>query len=190
MVNNHTDVWGSWYDSGTGTWGYACCHSIIHVSYCSGRAGIDAAQASSAQALLAVSAGREEEEEEEEDPRSAPRKIEQNFSKQRVGEGEVSLNKSRLEEALKQEKKRKKGGYEDERSGKKSKTDITSSSHDVTEEELGTHLVLIRVLLLMEFLQRRIRCHDAWRTILWQTTSILKNYVLYVFLFVRVYKRH
>ncbi len=128
MVNNHTAVWGSWYDAGTSTWGYACCHSIIHVSYCSGKAGIDAAQASTAQALLASTAEPPEEE--------TPKKVEQNYSKQRVGEGEVQLDKERLEDALRQERKRKKGDYDDERSGKKSKSG--GGSHDVTEEELGT----------------------------------------------------
>lgn len=135
-VNNHTSVWGSWYDAASSTWGYACCHSSIHISYCSGQAGIDATQASSAQALLAATPHSPEpvkEEEEEE-----PRQINQNFSKQRVGEGDVQLDKARLSDALRAEKKRKKGGRDDdERSGKKSKGDIMSGSHDVTEEQLG-----------------------------------------------------
>ncbi|KAF9051163.1 hypothetical protein BDZ89DRAFT_1126129 [Hymenopellis radicata] len=139
MVNNHTAVWGSWYDAGTGTWGYACCHSIIHVSYCSGKAGIDAAQASTAQALLASTSEPEPEEEE------PPKKVEQNYSKQRVGEGQVELDKARLEDALRQERKRKKGGYdgEDERSGKKSKSG--GGSHDVTEEELEAYRMTRRM---------------------------------------------
>ncbi|KAF8919839.1 pre-mRNA-splicing factor SLU7 [Mucidula mucida] len=135
MVNNHTAVWGSWYDAGTSTWGYACCHSIIHVSYCSGKAGIDAAQASTAQALLASTAEPPEEE--------TPKKVEQNYSKQRVGEGEVQLDKERLEDALRQERKRKKGDYDDERSGKKSKSG--GGSHDVTEEELEAYRMTRRM---------------------------------------------
>jgi pre-mRNA-processing factor SLU7 len=52
-VNNHTSVWGSWYDAGSSTWGYVCCHSAVHISYCTGEAGNQAAAVSSAQNLLA-----------------------------------------------------------------------------------------------------------------------------------------
>ncbi|KAK0536548.1 mRNA splicing protein [Tilletia horrida] len=40
--NNHTSVWGSWYDLGSGEWGYGCCHSTVPNSYCTGQAGIEA----------------------------------------------------------------------------------------------------------------------------------------------------
>ena len=37
FVNNHTSVWGSWWHEGK--WGYACCHSLIKNSICTGEAG-------------------------------------------------------------------------------------------------------------------------------------------------------
>lgn len=37
FINNHTSVWGSWWSNFT--WGFACCHSIIKNSYCTGEAG-------------------------------------------------------------------------------------------------------------------------------------------------------
>ncbi|KAK2707206.1 pre-mRNA-splicing factor SLU7-like [Artemia franciscana] len=40
FVNNHTTVWGSWWNSGQ--WGYKCCHSMVKNSYCTGVAGIAA----------------------------------------------------------------------------------------------------------------------------------------------------
>ncbi|KAI5789045.1 Pre-mRNA splicing Prp18-interacting factor-domain-containing protein [Geopyxis carbonaria] len=40
-VNNHTSVWGSWWENFK--WGYACCHSTIRNSYCTGEDGIKAA---------------------------------------------------------------------------------------------------------------------------------------------------
>lgn len=46
--NNHTTVWGSWYDLSSGQWGYKCCHSTIANSYCTGQAGIEASKASAA----------------------------------------------------------------------------------------------------------------------------------------------
>ncbi|KAB2580578.1 Pre-mRNA-splicing factor SLU7 [Lasiodiplodia theobromae] len=37
MINNHTSVWGSWWSNFQ--WGYACCHSTVKNSYCTGEAG-------------------------------------------------------------------------------------------------------------------------------------------------------
>ncbi|VDM42511.1 unnamed protein product [Toxocara canis] len=39
-INNHTSVWGSYWQ--LGHWGYACCHSFVKNSYCIGKAGIEA----------------------------------------------------------------------------------------------------------------------------------------------------
>ena len=39
-VNNHASVWGSWWADFR--WGYACCHSTIKQSYCTGADGIKA----------------------------------------------------------------------------------------------------------------------------------------------------
>ena len=36
-LNNHTSVWGSWWKSFQ--WGYACCHSTVKNSYCTGDEG-------------------------------------------------------------------------------------------------------------------------------------------------------
>jgi pre-mRNA-processing factor SLU7 len=145
LVNNHTAVWGSWYDTSTGAWGYACCHSIIHVSYCSGEAGIQAALASSAQHLLASTSAASAErpsktfgEGRGEKSDESGEKIEQNYSKKRVGEGDVKLDKERLAQAIDDERKRKmRGEDDDDRLGKKRKGALGGGSHDVTEEELG-----------------------------------------------------
>ena len=37
FLNNHTFVWGSWWSDFQ--WGYACCHSTIKNSYCTGEEG-------------------------------------------------------------------------------------------------------------------------------------------------------
>lgn len=37
FINNHTSVWGSWWSDFR--WGYACCHSFIKNSYCTGDTG-------------------------------------------------------------------------------------------------------------------------------------------------------
>ncbi|KAG1734676.1 Pre-mRNA splicing Prp18-interacting factor-domain-containing protein [Suillus paluster] len=135
-INNHTHVWGSWYDVSSGTWGYACCHSIIHISYCAGEVGKEAAHASTAQALLASSKAQSEPSAQDNEARA---RIDQNYSKKRVGEGEVSLDKDRLADAISEEKKRKaRGEKDDDRYSKKMKG-LQSGSHDVTEEEFEAY---------------------------------------------------
>ncbi|OAP55774.1 hypothetical protein AYL99_09926 [Fonsecaea erecta] len=42
--NNHTSVWGSWWKDFK--WGYACCHSTVKNSYCTGEEGRQAWEAS------------------------------------------------------------------------------------------------------------------------------------------------
>ncbi|KAL1968028.1 hypothetical protein VTN77DRAFT_2157 [Rasamsonia byssochlamydoides] len=37
LINNHTSVWGSWWSNFQ--WGYACCHSTVKNSYCTGEEG-------------------------------------------------------------------------------------------------------------------------------------------------------
>lgn len=44
MNNDHTTVWGSWYNKLLG-WGYACCHSTEKYSYCLGNKGKEKALA-------------------------------------------------------------------------------------------------------------------------------------------------
>ncbi|KAJ7859740.1 hypothetical protein B0H13DRAFT_1639942, partial [Mycena leptocephala] len=66
-------------------------------------------------------------------------RVEQNYSKKRVGEGDVRLDDERLSRALHEEKKRKaaRGEEDDDRLGKKRKN--AGGSHDVTEEELEAY---------------------------------------------------
>ncbi|KAF2773875.1 mRNA splicing protein [Teratosphaeria nubilosa] len=46
LINNHTSVWGSWWRDFK--WGYACCHSTVKNSFCTGEAGRQAAEESMA----------------------------------------------------------------------------------------------------------------------------------------------
>lgn len=52
--NNHTTIWGSWFDRSEMAWGYSCCHSKVRKSYCTGEDGKKAIEAS-----LNVSAQRQ-----------------------------------------------------------------------------------------------------------------------------------
>ncbi|ESQ56185.1 hypothetical protein EUTSA_v10027112mg [Eutrema salsugineum] len=59
-VNNHTSVWGSWWKDHQ--WGYKCCQQTIRNSYCTGSAGIEAAE--SALDLMKANLARKEASEE------------------------------------------------------------------------------------------------------------------------------
>ncbi|TFK54147.1 hypothetical protein OE88DRAFT_1654659 [Heliocybe sulcata] len=158
-INNHTAVWGSWFDPQTGQWGFACCHSVIHASYCTGLAGIQATHASSAQSLLAAPASasmpppastkplaessRPRDDADEEDLEERKKRAERLFSKERVGEGEVRLDREKLARAIQEERKRKvRGEEEEERGGKKKKGGEAS---EVTEEELEAYRMTRRM---------------------------------------------
>ncbi len=43
-INNHTSVWGSYYSRMQGSWGYACCHSVLKNSFCVGAKGFETKQ--------------------------------------------------------------------------------------------------------------------------------------------------
>lgn len=58
--NNHTSVFGSWWSNFK--WGYACCHSFIKNSYCTGEEGKQAWEAAERQRTGVGLAGEEEEE--------------------------------------------------------------------------------------------------------------------------------
>ncbi|KAF1809953.1 Pre-mRNA-splicing factor slu7 [Eremomyces bilateralis CBS 781.70] len=45
FIHNHTSVWGSWWSNFQ--WGYACCHSTVKNSYCTGEEGKQAFEESS-----------------------------------------------------------------------------------------------------------------------------------------------
>ncbi|KAK4080564.1 hypothetical protein Trihar35433_1669 [Trichoderma harzianum] len=73
LINNHTSVWGSWWSNFK--WGYACCHSFIKNSYCTGEEGKEAWEAAERQRFGAPVLDQEAEpvpaEKEEPEPESA-----------------------------------------------------------------------------------------------------------------------
>ncbi|KAL1736066.1 Pre-mRNA splicing Prp18-interacting factor-domain-containing protein [Schizophyllum commune] len=122
LINNHTAVWGSWYDKETGAWGYACCHNTVHLSYCAGKAGIEATEASTAKALLAQPAY---------EPPPPPR------------EDEAEAGKKSEKERYEERKRKMRGELEEDEQwggGKKPKgTALDGGKVDVTEEELESY---------------------------------------------------
>lgn len=58
LENNHTRIWGSWYDRRERSWGYACCHSKVRKSYCTGEEGKRAMESVAAQNTVPVAEQR------------------------------------------------------------------------------------------------------------------------------------
>merc|ERR1712083_1049143 len=34
VPGNHSSIWGSWYDTTSNQWGFACCHQTMKNAYC------------------------------------------------------------------------------------------------------------------------------------------------------------
>lgn len=54
--NNHTSVWGSYYNRARAVWGYACCHSCMRNAFCTGAKGRIANDAANSEAVDAFQA--------------------------------------------------------------------------------------------------------------------------------------
>lgn len=93
FINNHSTVWGSWWKDHQ--WGYKCCKQFTRNSYCTGQAGIEAAEASAE--LMRTNIERKEALQEK-----PAEKVEKNLASwgSEVPD-DVVLDKKKLKEALK-----------------------------------------------------------------------------------------
>ncbi|GJJ06309.1 hypothetical protein Clacol_000500 [Clathrus columnatus] len=154
LINNHTTVWGSYYDVSTGQWGYACCHSNIHASYCAGEAIINATESSAAQSLLAVPSKVDKPQslvEQHTESMLSSKKYKRkeleeppSLAKRHTGEGEIQLDRDKLAQAIEteREKKRKGNANDDDIPSlkrKKHNGNLSSRNEEVTEEELEAY---------------------------------------------------
>eukprot|EP00879_Flechtneria_rotunda_P030006 GHRR01032490.1.p1 GENE.GHRR01032490.1~~GHRR01032490.1.p1 ORF type:complete len:212 (-),score=60.58 GHRR01032490.1:79-714(-) len=142
-INNHTAVWGSrWSD---GAWAYACCHSTVKNSYCTGRAGEQAAAEAAQQMVrnLEAKAARAAEEQE--------RRQKSTLSNAHLEKGQTqwgtdaiqedaNLDPERVKEALKKlEAAEKEGAEADERKRKFSSLQDGDDNNNVTAEEMEAY---------------------------------------------------
>ncbi|KAH0876541.1 hypothetical protein HID58_063935 [Brassica napus] len=126
LANNHTTVWGSWWRDHQ--WGYRCCQQTIRNSYCTGSAGIEAAEASLD--LMKANIARKEACED------SPKKVEE---KKMAAWGtdvpeDLELNEEALANALKKEDERKR----EEKDERKRKYNV-KYTNDVTPEEMEAY---------------------------------------------------
>lgn len=134
--NNHTSVWGSWWEGGQ--WGYACCHQTIKNSYCTGEAGLVAAEAQADQMQLNIERKAEEDKAREENGANLEgRRPNNGVWGTDVGE-DVELDKQRLEEALRKLDERDQKQVEvDDR--KRKYNSLQTDGEMPTEEEMEAY---------------------------------------------------
>ncbi|KAI3866031.1 hypothetical protein MKX03_024730 [Papaver bracteatum] len=125
-INNHTTVWGSWWKDSQ--WGFKCCKQSIKNSYCTGAAGIEAAEATTN--LMKDNIARKEASEDK--PAAAEEKKLASWGTD-VPE-DLILDPKRLNEALKKEDKRRR----EERDERKRKYNVKYND-EVTAEDMEAY---------------------------------------------------
>nr|XP_058958334.1 pre-mRNA-splicing factor SLU7-like [Pocillopora verrucosa] len=140
-TNNHTSVWGSYWQEGR--WGYACCHSFVRNSYCTGESG--KASSATGNNPPITSAARMIQEAEEngktllelhQENRKRGKKREKS-----VDEDDEEVKKEKLNKALRKEERNQKEADRllamDER--KRPYNSLKGDYHEVTEEEMEAY---------------------------------------------------
>ncbi|CAH9111383.1 unnamed protein product, partial [Cuscuta epithymum] len=128
-INNHTSVWGSW--SKDHQWGYKCCKQTIRNSYCTGTAGIEAAEA--AADLMKANIARKEAAEDTQTP-TEQKKV---ATWGTEVPDDLVLDDKKLAKALKKEEERKRDVIKDERKRKYN----VKYNDEVTPEEMEAYMM-------------------------------------------------
>ncbi|VUC36964.1 unnamed protein product [Clonostachys rosea] len=92
MVNNHTSVWGSWWFNFK--WGFACCHSTVKNSYCTGEEGKQAWEAAERQKM---GVGLNEAPEEKDEEKQEEEETKNDDEKQQDGSSKTAPKRTREE---------------------------------------------------------------------------------------------
>ncbi|CAH2079196.1 unnamed protein product [Thlaspi arvense] len=129
LTNNHTSVWGSWWKDHQ--CGYICCKQTFRNSYCTGSAGIEAAEA----VLDLMKANIEDKEASKESTKNVGEKKRMATWGTDVGE-DLELNEEKLANALKKEDERKR----EEKDERKRKYNV-KYNNEVTQEEIEAYRV-------------------------------------------------
>ncbi|KAK8548632.1 hypothetical protein V6N12_061541 [Hibiscus sabdariffa] len=126
FINNHTTVWGSWWKDHQ--WGYKCCKQTIRNSYCTGAAGIEAAEA--ATDLMKSNIARKASE----DAPAPPAEEKKHVTWGTDVPEDLVLDEKRLTEALKKEDERRR----EEKDERKRKYNVRWND-EVTAEEMEAY---------------------------------------------------
>lgn len=102
FINNHTSVWGSYWEDGQ--WGYACCHSFIKGSYCTGESGKLARKTSRVSRLDITKDDDETDEERIREFKMASKKAKTDLQSDK--EDDEKERERKVRKAMKREKER------------------------------------------------------------------------------------
>uniref|UniRef100_A0A7S2SN22 Pre-mRNA-splicing factor SLU7 n=2 Tax=Rhizochromulina marina TaxID=1034831 RepID=A0A7S2SN22_9STRA len=143
LVNNHTQVWGSWFDRRAFRWGYGDDHSLIRNSYSSGEAGRAANEAAAAGLTTGTERERPmlEARPAEERAAAADQAAAASSRSELFGEQLApDLDQEKLKKALKKAKKFQKDTerHEEEADDKKRKYN-SMDTYEVTKEEMEAY---------------------------------------------------
>ncbi|XP_057424716.1 pre-mRNA-splicing factor SLU7-like isoform X2 [Lotus japonicus] len=127
-INNHTSIWGSWWNDHQ--WGYKCCKQTIRNSYCTGAAGIEAAEA----AADLMKANIDRKVASEDTPAPAEEKRLATWGTDVPDD--LVLDQKKLDEALRKEDERKR----EEKDERKRKYNVRWND-EVTPEEMEAYRV-------------------------------------------------
>ncbi|XP_058738775.1 pre-mRNA-splicing factor SLU7-A-like [Vicia villosa] len=125
-INNHTTVWGSWWKDHQ--WGFKCCKQTIRNSYCTGTAGIEAAEA--ANDLMRANIARKEAAAEDTTPVEEKRPATWGSDLPE----DLVLDEKLLADALKKEDQRKR----EEKDERKRKYNVKWND-EVTQEDMEAY---------------------------------------------------
>lgn len=132
FINNHTSVWGSYYNRARRSWGYQCCHSLMKNSYCTGEKGKLANDSTnnqsvdSFQARKMLAAQAKEKENDLQDPKTLKTSV--------FGEGKQAGDRSAFDNNRIQEKIKQQHGEEEVSERKRGFNSMKST--EVTEEDM------------------------------------------------------
>lgn len=137
LINNHTAVWGSWWHDGA--WGYACCHSMVKNSYCTGKVGVKAAEQTEEQMLRNMEARAKAEEEmqkkRENSKLNGYKKAADVWGE--APDGDVELDEKKLKEAMKKLDREEREVETDER--KRKFNSLKGGDEGITPEEMEAY---------------------------------------------------
>jgi len=133
-VNNHTSVWGSYWDEGR--WGYQCCHSFVKNSYCTGAAGKKAGEKN---LTLPPKSNPEEKEADDQDgavegEEEAKKQAEKEDADRRKRAADMAKSEEKRKKK-REKKKRKKEKKKKRKKAKKRRHSSGSSSSSSSDEE-------------------------------------------------------
>ncbi|PNW85593.1 hypothetical protein CHLRE_03g194000v5 [Chlamydomonas reinhardtii] len=142
LINNHTCVWGSWWRDGQ--WGFACCHSTVKNSYCTGKAGESAAAQVDAAMLANMEAAAREKEAADLKKRQESKLNDYKGYNTDVwgSEGpDKDLDPKKVDAAMKKLEEREKAAMEGDKSKRKYNSLEGAGGEHVTPEEMEAYRI-------------------------------------------------